>query len=186
MNDCELFLFVSACGMWTLGCGAAWALELRVRTINRARRLPARIFRHRSSRRSARSRYRGSAGLVVLIVVGLLALVTMIGSLAGDSESNPRPSPTGPRPAEYAQFEAAVREAIASGVLHSVDPESGTVRMDASIWVGLTLEQKRDSLRVWRAYFQSLGKSGRVRVLCDRNDTVFATLDSWNGAKILW
>jgi hypothetical protein len=102
-------------------------------------------------------------------------------------QAAPRPptGPSGPRSHPIPEVEEAVREALNSGAIHSVDIDGSTVRMSPGLWLTLTLEQKQQSLLFWSAYFQSHGKPGQVHVLSDRNDTVLGSYSVWTGPKVL-
>ncbi len=124
------------------------------------------------------TRYRGGVGLIVMLVCAVVAFVFFfrVAYLGDPSPSRHRPS--APRPAADPEVEQWVQKALAEGTIHSVDIEASQVRLSADLWLGLTLEQKQQSVLVWSRYFQSHGGSGRVKILNNQDDTCLATYSS--------
>jgi hypothetical protein len=133
-------------------------------------------------------RTQGKAGLTICLIIAFIAGCLWLSSAYIDgrmARPMPQRSHEAPSaPARDMQFEQSLKEAIASGAIHSVDVEAGRVRIPPLIWCGQSIEQKQQSLLVFSSYFKSCGKSGRVEILSDRNDTVLARYSSWAGCQI--
>jgi len=131
------------------------------------------------------SERRGGARLWLVFFVCLLGVLYMIGS-SGEGGGTRRRS----RTAAEAQVDKAAIEAVqhwlASGVLHSVDVEANSARIDPLGWSALTIEDKQQTVRILSAYFDAKRGYDRVTILSSRNDTKLATYSPLGGCKILY
>lgn len=126
--------------------------------------------------------------LLLIMILGVIGFAMLGRYSGGEDRTTPQPSQweLHKQRADNAEFERTLQAAIASGAIHSVDPEFGRVRLSADLWLGLSLEDKQKSVLMWSAYFKSLGHTSHVEILSDRNDTKFATYSEWGGCKILY
>ncbi len=82
-------------------------------------------------------------------------------------------------------IDAAIATLLRTGAVHSVNVEFNQARIDPFLWAGLTLEVKQNTVMLLSKYFESKGRTGRVTILSNRNDTKLATYGAWGGIKIL-
>ena len=94
----------------------------------------------------------------------------------------PKPVTVTPEPGVVEKVEDGLRK----GLFHSIDIDSGRVRIDPALWLPLPIEAKQGHVLLFREYFKCKGKSGRVDILSNRNDQKLASYSVWSGVKIFW
>ena len=81
--------------------------------------------------------------------------------------------------------ETKIKQLLSEGVIHSVDVDFNTVRIDPLVWDLWDIEAKQGLVSFFSEYFEGKGSTGRVTVLSSRNDTKLGTFSVWTGIKIL-
>lgn len=73
-----------------------------------------------------------------------------------------------------------------SGGVHSVDYERGRMRVNILSWAGLKVDTKEQVVKgfAMACAAPAAGEIRDVQILSDRNDTVLAEYDWWNGIRI--
>lgn len=98
----------------------------------------------------------------------------------------PRAAPSGIDPETRQKLRNDLGEMMRTGVVHSVDYERGRMRISTAGWLSLKIEQKEQLVKALS--MASTPPETRpmrsVQILSDRNDTVFAEYDPWNGVQV--
>ena len=84
------------------------------------------------------------------------------------------------------KMDRQANDLLTTGVVYSINIDFNEARVNTSLWLQMTLNQKQSLVLFFSAYFDAKGSTGRVTILSSRNDTKLASYGSWGGLKIIY